>query len=154
MRCVQSRVATILYRWLGISLRSPAIVLPIKYSIRLPHPRVQLYLPIYSHMWPYSDLRPYNPALLPIMLANAAIIYYCNQIFFVWAYLQVQKSFMLCWRSFLGRGKKHVACLCTYTDGWYFHIGRMWLCSSLIVESVRQNFVDTPSPLTIKADKQ
>jgi hypothetical protein len=44
-----------------------AIILPINYSIILPHPRVQQYLLIYSHRWPYTDIRPYtNTALIII----------------------------------------------------------------------------------------
>ena len=49
-----------LYRRLAISLRSLVIMLPINYSIILPHPRVQPYLLIYSHTRPDTDIRPYT----------------------------------------------------------------------------------------------
>jgi hypothetical protein len=43
-----------------MSLRSPAIFLPVNYLIILPHPRVQPYLLIYTHTRPYTDIRPYT----------------------------------------------------------------------------------------------
>jgi len=49
-----------IYRRLAISLRSPAIILLINYSIILPHPCVQPYLLIYSHTRPYTDIQHYS----------------------------------------------------------------------------------------------
>jgi len=56
---VQGWVTATVYRRRAMSLRSPAIILGINYSIILPHPRVQLNLPMNSHTRPYTDIRSY-----------------------------------------------------------------------------------------------